>query len=180
MTKRVLITHTWSAERGETKWLFWLEKNLEKLGVKVSIQALDKKDFNKNWFADVKENYQLADEHIFTIHQDPGSLTILKYVEYLSGQNITDTHLLVAGTTPHIAPNNYIRLEGSKEIAIISGNQTSDTLASNLVQDAHLVILYSADPEQLANKDFVKLNDSKPQSKVEGDGILKKLKDLLE
>jgi predicted alpha/beta hydrolase family esterase len=157
VTKRVLITHTWGAERGETKWLFWLQKNLEKLGVKVSIQALDKRDFNKNWFADVKDNYNVADEHVFTIHQDPGSLTILKYVEYLSSQNIEDTHLLIAGTTPHIAPNQYVRLEGSKEIAVFSGNNHSQPSVPNPVTDAHLVILYSADPEQLSSGDFGKL-----------------------
>jgi predicted alpha/beta hydrolase family esterase len=156
MIKRALITHTWSEDRGETKWLFWLQKNLEKMGVEVSIQALDKKDFSGTWFDQVKNTYGVSDNHVVTVNQDPGSLTILKYIEYLSKQNISDTHLLVAGTTPYLAPNNYIRLEGSKEIAIFS-DAPSQSQKLNPVDDAHLVILYSADPEQLASGDFGKL-----------------------
>lgn len=156
MRKSVLINHTWDENKGEAKWLFWLQKQLEALGVDVRIQALDKRDFKKNWFQDIQKLYSVQDEHVYSIQHDPGCITILTYIKYLKDNEISDTHLLVAGNTGVDAHNqSYIRLESPKEIAIFRGEDAAQKNSS--MKDAHLVILYSADSEQLQNSKFKSL-----------------------
>jgi predicted alpha/beta hydrolase family esterase len=156
MKKRVLINHTWDSNRPDAKWLFWLRKELEKRGIETTIQALDKQTFQKEWLADVKTTYTIADEHIFTIQHDPGCLTILRYLEYLQKNNITDTHLLVAGTPTQAGIGSYIRLESPKEI-IIYNNEAEGPRPPLASLAAHMVVLYSASPDELPGAELLKL-----------------------
>jgi predicted alpha/beta hydrolase family esterase len=149
MKRHVLINHTWDPERGEAKWLFWLQKQLEELGIEVRIQALDKRDFRNNWFQDIQKLYSVDDNNVYSIQHDPGCITILTYIKYLKDQEVSDTHLLVAGTQKQAGASPYIRLEGPKDLAIFKGEQAA--VRNNLMNDAHLVILYSADAEQLGD-----------------------------
>jgi predicted alpha/beta hydrolase family esterase len=155
MIQRVLINHTWNAERSETKWLFWLQKKLEELGIETRIQALDKQDFKNNWFEDIQKLYNVANENVYSIQHDPGCITILTYIKYLRDHEVSDTHLLVAGTQKQGTTSPYIRLEGPKELAIFKGEQAA--AKNNLINDAHLVILYSAEPEQLGSSDIKRI-----------------------
>ncbi|MBX4198578.1 alpha/beta hydrolase [Candidatus Parcubacteria bacterium] len=156
MKKRVAIHYAWGEDRGETRWLFWLEKQLQKLGVEVSIQPVDSQQFRGNWIHTLQKDYAVTDDHIFTLEHDPGCLTILKYIEYLKNHDITDTHLLVAGTHKGHkgAPGPYIRLESSKELMIFSGAPASEMLQK---MNAHLIVLYSAVPEQIEAKDRARI-----------------------
>ncbi len=166
MQKHVLISYKWHVDRPDSHWLFWLQKKLEAQGFQVTMSELrtPPKD-TVSWVRDIQTIYSIEDKNIFRLEHDPGCLTILTYLEYLARKEDEQTVLLVAGltkfssstrtpllepgklltsmahTTPAYSP--YIRLEGTKDVAVI---QEQGSLATF---DAKLVLLFSANPAGL-------------------------------
>jgi predicted alpha/beta hydrolase family esterase len=153
MKKHVLINYAWNAERGETKWLFWLKKALEAKDIHVTISALSKDSQGTAWFQDIKNIYGITDDHVHFVEHDPGCLTILKYIEYLETQKVENTTLLVAGRPKKGTAGPYIALEGPKEI-ILSGNKQAVIDPDLTVFDTKIVVLYSANNEALESAKY--------------------------
>ncbi len=172
MTKSVLISYKWDEERGETRWLFWLQKKLEAQNFSVIMSPLQTpRQETSTWISDIQALYSVPEEHVYIVEHDPGCLTILKYLEYLDRTQHIDTALLVAGKskTPQGMHNQYIRLEGAKEIAIFNPeNNSPDNQSQFQNVDAKLVVLYSSGEILLEEK-------RKKQLKNGSGGFLKKL-----
>ncbi len=146
MTKRVLINYAWNAERGETKWLFWLKKALELQGMSVTISALKEVE-GTAWFKDIKNIYSITDENVHFVEHDPGCLTILKYIEFLNQKNVQNTTLLVAGTYAQGGQIRNTFLEGPNQITVENSERSINADLAGF--DAKIVVLYSADAEAL-------------------------------
>jgi predicted alpha/beta hydrolase family esterase len=147
MVKRALITYAWDKERGEHKWLFWLQKKLEALNFEVSMAPLAETHRKSHEVIhDLQSIYTIPDESVFFVQHDPGSLTILKYLEHLAQSGRTDTALLVAGIPIRAQgePTHHLKLGTSGNIIL---KDDGKKMGENL--DIKLVILYSADEEQL-------------------------------
>ncbi len=148
MTKSILISYKWDKERGETRWLFWLQKKLEAQGFQVIMSPLETpRQETSEWITDIQAIYSVPEEHVYVVDHDPGCLTILKYLEFLDKTPRIETALLVAGKSKTIqgTPNQYIRLEGAKEIAIFDSQNSSENYQSQFQNfDAKLVVLYSS------------------------------------
>ena len=153
MTKRVLITYKWNKERGEHKWLFWLQKKLEEQGLKVILSKLETpRTKTHEWVRDLQAIYDIPDHSIHFVDHDPGCLTILKYLEYLAASEHIETALLVAGKNvrPQAPQENYVRLDTSDKIAIFDRNKQSPKDRLENV-DARLVVLYSMDNDMISS-----------------------------
>ncbi len=153
MNKNVLISYKWDPERGENRWLFWLEKKLQAQGFQVTMSPLhEPRSTTENWVRDIQTIYSINDKNIYFVNHDPGCLTILKYLEYLSGTPINDPVLLIAGLykkAPQFegqSQSNYLRLESPKEVAVFKGSTMGNI-------DAKLVILYSNSPQTLESNE---------------------------
>ena len=110
MKKHVLIRYRWK-NRDEERWLFLLEKKIKALGCEVVISPIDSFNSGSDWNAFVtriQKSHEISDQNTYIVQHDPGSLTILKYLEFLVAHNIPQTVLLVAGVNNKPEPKSFL------------------------------------------------------------------------
>lgn len=98
MSKRVVIIHGYKG-KPETNWKPWLRHELEVNGMKVDVPEMPNTDhpIAAEWVAKLAETIGNPTEDTYLIGHSLGCITILRYLETLSGNQKIGGAILVAG-----------------------------------------------------------------------------------
>lgn len=137
MQKNVLICHKWDG-RSEERWLFWLEKKVAALGFAVTLRALPESyaGGDDGWIGDAQTVHGVSHADTYVVRDDPGTLTILKYLERLAATGKQEPTLLVAG-----GPATG-RSAGVTMSDILPGSKLLGSGGAQSALDIRLAILY--------------------------------------
>lgn len=148
MKRNVLISYRWK-DRAEAKWLFWLEKKLKLQGFGVAYSDFPKlSDQKGDWIADIQNAYEISESNVHIVEHDPGTLTILKYLESIARHKPHEPSLLIAGS-PKVTYSEF-QTNSYTMKALMSGEQNLNLDVRRFQKDiSHLdiklVILYGGE-----------------------------------
>lgn len=95
--KRAIIVHGWEGNPS-VNWFPWLKSELDKIGVEVLVPEMPNSmhpDQN-DWVAYLSEVVGVPDEQVFLVGHSLGGITILKYLETLTGKQRVGGVMLAA------------------------------------------------------------------------------------
>ncbi len=129
--KRAIIVHCWEGYP-EYCWYPQTKKELEAAGFQVEVPAMP--DTNSpqlaNWLPALIETIQSPDLDLYLIGHSAGSVTILRYLEQMAGDQTIGGAVLVAGFTNNLGfqelqnffeqPLDYSQIKGkAKKVVLI-------------------------------------------------------------
>lgn len=181
--KRALIIHCWGGS-ADYAWYPWAKAELEKRGYQVSVPDMPNTDEPQlaEWLPVLQEIIGEPDEELILIGHSLGTVTIMRYLETLSGAQYIRKAVLVAAFTDQLG---FRELENFFETRINLANIKSK------VKDGFIVIQSDDDPfvseqygirlkEDLGAKLVIKHGTKHMSGAIDGEGACIELPEVIE